>query len=225
MPGFIAFAAIATSMMGSRSARKAAQAQMAANREAIAESRRQYDQTRTDLMPWMESGKNALTKLEALQDDPSSITNTAGYMFRRDEGEKGLSRSLVGKRLGGRATKEAMRYNSDYATNEYTNEFHRLFAQSGQGAGVTAQVGQFGANSSNNISNVLQNNGTVQANAINQRYQSTNNAIQGAAQNYTAWNAYNNGVRYDPSNDSNFEYEKGGKYYQAPTNSFQRTRY
>ena len=52
--------------LGNRAANNAADAQRDAANAAIAEQRRQYDQTRTDLSPWRERGVNASNRLGAL---------------------------------------------------------------------------------------------------------------------------------------------------------------
>lgn len=50
-------------LMGKSSASKAAKAQEAATQAAIAEQRRQYDQTREDQMPWLNTGSSAINRL------------------------------------------------------------------------------------------------------------------------------------------------------------------
>jgi hypothetical protein len=52
--------------MQSSAAKSAAKTQAAAADQATAESRRQFDVTRQDMSPWMQSGRNALGKLDSL---------------------------------------------------------------------------------------------------------------------------------------------------------------
>lgn len=64
----IAAAAIgaAGSIIGGSKAKKAAKAQAKAQKLAIAEQRRQYDQSRQDMEPWRQSGAGALNALNRL---------------------------------------------------------------------------------------------------------------------------------------------------------------
>jgi hypothetical protein len=70
------------------------------------------------------------------------ITQTPGYQFRLEEGYKGLERSQAGRRLGGRAAKEAMRYGQEYASGEYGKEFERLRGMARMGLAGTEQETQ-----------------------------------------------------------------------------------
>lgn len=67
MAGYMQAASIGASLlgglMGKSSASKAAKAQEAATQAAIAEERRQYDQTRQDQMPWLNTGGAAINRL------------------------------------------------------------------------------------------------------------------------------------------------------------------
>ena len=57
---------IAGGLIGSSSAKKAAKEQAKATQAAIAEERRQYDQTRADLEPWRNTGASAVNRLGVL---------------------------------------------------------------------------------------------------------------------------------------------------------------
>lgn len=111
-----------------------------------------------------------------------------GYGFRLSEGEKALERSQAATTgvLGGRAVKEALRYNQDYSSNEYTNYINRLAAAAGIGqatsttsAGIAAGAGQANAGLINQI-------GSSKAGA----YQSANQAVQGGLSNYMTMSMY-----------------------------------
>jgi hypothetical protein len=52
--------------IASNAAKKAADAQLTASREAIDEQRRQYDQTRTDLAPWRDRGAGAANRMAVM---------------------------------------------------------------------------------------------------------------------------------------------------------------
>lgn len=55
-----------SSLMGGEASNEAANQQVASGREAIAENRRQYDQTRADQAPWRGAGSSAINRLSYL---------------------------------------------------------------------------------------------------------------------------------------------------------------
>lgn len=61
-----------------------------------------------------------------------------GYQFRLEEGMKGLEASQAGRRLGGRAAKEAMRYGQGMASEEFGKQFGRLSQLAGYGPQATS---------------------------------------------------------------------------------------
>ena len=65
--GCVVGSAVVGGIASNRAAGKAADAQNAGNNAAIAEQRRQYDQTRTDMMPWLSAGTGALGQLQAFE--------------------------------------------------------------------------------------------------------------------------------------------------------------
>lgn len=125
--------------------------------------------------------------------DPAAATRARletdpGYGFRLSEGEKALERSQAATTgvLGGRAVKEGLRYNQDYASNEYTNYINRLAAAAGIGqatsttsAGIAAASGPANAGLINQI-------GSSKAGA----YSAANNAVQGGLSNYMTMSMY-----------------------------------
>lgn len=60
------------------------------------------------------------------------------YQFRLEEGMKGLEASQAGRRLGGRAAKEAMRYGQGMASEEFGKQFGRLSQLAGYGPQATS---------------------------------------------------------------------------------------
>jgi hypothetical protein len=128
-----------------------------------------------------------------------------GYQFRLDEGNKAINaaQSARGNFYSGAALKEANKYNSNMASQEYgsaydrwvnqqNNQFNKLQSVAGTGAGATntqAQLNQGYAGSQGNIYGQL---GSSQANtAINQGniYSGMVSNIGGAASSY--YNPYN----------------------------------
>ena len=89
----------------SDSNRKAANIQADASREAVAEQRRQYDQTRADYSKWRDTGANALTQLAGDINAPttaSDVMSDPGYQFGMDQGTKALNQRIAA--AGGRVS-------------------------------------------------------------------------------------------------------------------------
>ena len=118
-----------------------------------------------------------------------NMETSPGYQFRLEEGMKGLERSQAGRRLSGRAAKEAMRYGQGYASEEFGNQFSRLATLAGYGqAGVQTSAA---SNPANAISNIYSQQGQTQAQAAMAGGQAINQAVQGGLQNYMTWQQYN----------------------------------
>ncbi len=217
-------ASLVGGLLASEAAESAGEAQASAARyagdlsaqaqaEATAETRRQYDLSRSDLAPWREAGTRALGTLESLiTAGPGEYTESPGYAFRLSEGQKTLERGAAakGNLLGGAAQKALVKYGQDYATLDYDNFLNRYYqsltpyqtlagyGQNATNTGVTA-----GLNTANTISNILQTGASTQGAAAlsggqarGSQYINQANAITGSANsglgNYFAWQNYNN---------------------------------
>lgn len=147
-------------ILQSNAAKAAAADQTAASNAAIAESRRQYDTTRSDLMPWLQQGTAAVGRLgDLLGTSGKSLTPEQimamdpGYQFRLGEGNKAIS-NLAGSRgmtNSGATLKALTRFGQDYASNEYGNIYNRLAGVAGTGQQAGTTIGGFGAQNANTI--------------------------------------------------------------------------
>ena len=111
--------------------------------KATDELRRQFDIGQTNAAPWLEAGKNALGAQQDLmglgangpEAQLSSLMNSPGYKFRRNQGNKNLEASSAAR--GGMGSGKAMtamsQYGQDYASNEYGNRLNQLAGVSGTG--------------------------------------------------------------------------------------------
>lgn len=169
--------------MAGDAASDAARDQSRGAKEAIAETRRQYDQNRADLAPYRESGVIGLNEIQrglgyekpgttAMGDFNRDFTmddfvKDPGYQFRMDEGTRALegSASARGGLLSGRTGKELERYGEDYASGEYSNaynrfnadrntRFNRLASLAGVGQTATSTGVAAGTNSANSIADL-----------------------------------------------------------------------
>jgi hypothetical protein len=175
----LAGAAVAGSVVQGIAGSKAAKAQVKGQEAAIAEQRRQYDQTREDFAPWRNTGQSALSVLAnvyglnsngtgstgATAPDYSAFYQSPDYTFRRDQGLQAIDRSNAARGWlnSGAADKQRMRYGSDLAAGEFGNWFNRMAGIAGVGQAAAGSTAQAGMNAANNISNAQTNIGNANA--------------------------------------------------------------
>lgn len=168
--------------MGSDAAKDAAQIQMDATKLGIDEVRRQFDQTRTDQLPWMEAGKRALGTLEGQLPELTSkftandLTNDPGYQFQLDQGLDAITAAgRAGGSLDSGATLKALlEYGQGHAGKFYNEAFNRdqvskssiynmLSGLSGTGQTTAQQLATTGAGASQSIAGLLSQGGNAAA--------------------------------------------------------------
>lgn len=204
---------LVSGLLGSSSSKKAAAAQQAAAEAATAEQRRQFDLMREDTAPYRQVGSASINRLGGLYglqgydavDPTQALEQTPGYQFRLGQGNQALDRFQAAKRItGGRAVKEALRYNQDYASGEYGNYLQGLFNLTGQGQGAVNTATNAGQVSANNIGQYQLGAGNAQAQGYLGSAGAINNAIQGGLQNYMTLSMYNDlAGRFKPSASTN----------------------
>jgi hypothetical protein len=220
---FIAAAIIGSAAIGAISSNQASRAQQQSANQANQTQWDMYNRNRDDAEPWRTAGAGVLPQMtEGLQPGGQFNRNFTmddfqkdpGYDFRLSEGTKAIERSRAarGGMLGGATGKAIGRYSQDYASGEYTNAFNRYMAQNdarynrlaglaGTGQTATNQVGNYGMNAANNISQNQIGAGNARASG----YMGTANAISGAGSqwiNYTSnqnlANALRGGGNFNP---------------------------
>ena len=87
-------ASVVGGAISANGAKKGGDAAAQGNMAAIAEQRRQYDQTRADMEPWRVAGADGLNRLNALLANPDSIQDSAAYQWRIGQG---VHRACCGK--------------------------------------------------------------------------------------------------------------------------------
>lgn len=175
-------ATVGGAAMQSRAAGRAAGAQAAGNRAAIAEQQRQYDQTRQDMEPWRLAGADALQRQTAfLNGDWSGFQNSPDYKWAVDQGFKGLDRGAAanGSLYSGGTDADRIALGQGLATQYANNYWNRLAGLSNTGQNTAAQIGQFGQSAANNISGLMQNTGAARASAYQQQGAAWSNALNG----------------------------------------------
>jgi len=199
----VAWVAVGASVLGtavsvsasSKASKAQAQAANSANASndassaaALDENRRQYDQNRTDMLPTMERGNLAGSRLQGLMGlgtdtgaggfgslmqpfTGAKLEQEPGYQFGLQQGQRGLDAGAAarGGYYSGAQLKAASRYNSDYASTKYgdaynrynndqTNTFNRLSGIAGSGQQATTQIGQQGASMAGANGQIMMNN-------------------------------------------------------------------
>jgi len=197
---FIGGGSLISGYLGSESAEDAAYAQQQGLKLSIAEQRRQFDLMRADTAPYREAGTGAINRLGGLaglpgysDQNPSDIlSQTPGYQFRLGQGNQALDRFQASNRItGGRALKEALRYNQDYASGEYGNYLESLFRISGLGGNAVNTATSAGQASAANIGQYNMAAGNAAGQGSLRQASAWNNAIQGGLQNYMTLSMYN----------------------------------
>lgn len=163
-----------------RAAGDAANAEAAGYQGAIDESRRQFDLTREDLRPYMESGVNALGRLDrAAGGDYSDFYNSPGYNFTRSEGIRDIGNSFAarGGALSGNALRALTQYNTGLASREYGNWWERQARQAGIGGAATNTAANVGQTTAGNVGNAMIGAGSSRASGVLGRNQGISNAL------------------------------------------------
>jgi hypothetical protein len=216
MPWIQAGGAIIGGVLGSRASKKAADAQLAAAREAAAVQREMFNKQVELQEPFRQAGitsQNKLMDLLGLSGNTGGegygslakaftgedMYNDPGYKFRLDEGLKSLERGAAarGGLLGGNQMRGLTEYGQNYASGEYQNAFNRYQAeraarlsplQSLMGSGQTSATTL--SNAAGNLGTQLGQNSTDVGNIRASGYIGGANALAGAIGQ--AANAYGN---------------------------------
>lgn len=156
--------------MNNRQARKGQNAALKGQDAATAEQARQYDQSREDMLPWLNAGKDNLGTLQALNaGDFSSFQQSPDYQFRYDQGLQGLSRMAAarGNYRGGATDRDIINYSQGQASQAYGDYYNRIASLAGVGQTQSQSLASIGQNYANNVGNIAMNRGQLQ----NQFYQ------------------------------------------------------
>lgn len=197
MPWMIPAAIIGSSLLGGRSAEKAAGVQADAANRAAELQYKQYQENVERQKPFYDVGVNALPELVAA----SKYTNFGmdqfqqdpGYAFRLSEGQKALERNAAarGGLISGGALKAAQRYGQEMGSQEYMNAFNRYQAEraarlnplqslTGMSQTTANTLGAAGQNLASNVGEAYQG----AANARASGYVGGANAITGGLNQY-----------------------------------------
>jgi hypothetical protein len=216
-------AVVGGALIGADASRRASNTQADAAENNNALQKQIYDQNRADQMPWLEAGRSALDKLNALLADGTitskfagDITKEPGYAFAAAEGQRAIDNSASARGgIGGAALKAGARFAEDNANKFYGAAFDRslrerqamldpLYRIAGFGTDATGAnaisgrnyASETGANTIFGAQAGAQNalaQGNIYGNAINQ--------LGALGQRQKWWNGGNSAI-WDPSFES-----------------------
>lgn len=160
--------------LSSDAAIAAAQIQERTAEKALAETQRQYDVTRGDQLPNIDTGHQALaqqrnlTGLEgqtAQQQAFNEFNESPGQAWLRNRTMQGvLNNASATGSLGGGNTKRALQANAaGLASQEYGQHYNRLAGLSGTGQQSASNIGALGAQQSGLASNLMMAGGQAAA--------------------------------------------------------------
>jgi hypothetical protein len=189
--GAIAGAAIGVvgNYLGNKGNERGADAAAGAQYAAIEEQRRQYDQTRQDMAPWLAAGREGLGGLQQLLANPDSIQNSTAYQWRLGQGTQALDRSAAarGGLFNGGHSADLIRFGQGEASQEFGNQWNRLAGLAGVGQTTASNLGSLGANMAGNIGNALGNIGQARQSMYQQQGQNNANLAYGIGGAFNNW--------------------------------------
>lgn len=164
-------------ILGAGASKKAAKAQTEAFGQAIDEERRQYDTTRSDLLPWLTAGQSALSGLLDIvglngTDKQQAAINgiQSGPLFQSEyrQGTEAIlqNAAATGGLRGGNTQHSLANFGSDLLAQEIERQYAKLGGISGAGAQTGSTLGGLGANSANAIAGLFGNIGQAKAGGI-----------------------------------------------------------
>lgn len=161
-----------TDIFAAKSAAKGQkQAAQAATDEAnasLAEQRRQYDLSRSDMQPWLTAGTGALNSYASLLGQNGAGARDAAfsqfqaspdYQFRQDEQARALTarNSALGIQDSGAAQKAALQYSGNLAAGEFNTYANRLAGLAGVGQTAASGNAALGQNYAGAVTGINQN--------------------------------------------------------------------
>ena len=147
-------------------AKDAANAQTDASRYATDIAHQEYEQTRQDLMPWMDAGRYALTQQQNfLNGDYGAALNSPFYKASLEEGFKGLDMGATarGNLWGGGTDADRIRLGQNLASSQLQSTYNAWAALSQTGQITANQLGGYGQNFAQQAGNNAMNAANARA--------------------------------------------------------------
>lgn len=166
---------------------------------ATAESGRQYDQSRTDMLPWLNAGQGALSQLQALNSgDFSSFEKSPDYQFRFDQGLQANDRSAAarGSLHSGGHSADLMAYGAGQASQGYGDYYNRLASLAGVGQTAASGLARLGEGYANQYGQNAINAGNMRGSSYLNNANNNSQVLAGLGGSLNNWyqnNSANNG--------------------------------
>lgn len=172
--GIGAAGSIGGALIAGHSAKKAANAQSDAAQLGIDEQRREFDQSRSDLLPWLNAGQQGLGGMldilglnggDKQQSAINGIQASPQFASLDRAGTEAIlqNAAATGGLRGGNVQHSLYNARSDLLAQLIDQQYSRLGALSGAGANTGAQLGALGSNAANAISNLFGQQGAAKA--------------------------------------------------------------
>ena len=144
-----------------------------------------YDTTRADNMPALQARNGALSQIQALLQNPGSITSDPGYQFGLKEGQKTMNNGAAarGMTYSGQQGKALQQFGQDYAGTKLDQSYNRLSNLAGLGQTGAGTIANAGANYAGQVGNNL----TAQGSANGAAAIANGNALAGAFNGLSAY--------------------------------------
>jgi hypothetical protein len=203
---------IASGIMGSRAAKKAAKQQAAALEAAKRDVRAGQAETEGRLQPYVGANTGALSRLSdiILEGDTSNFYTSPGYQFRLEQGQRAVETgaSANSRLFSGRTKKELQDFGQQMGSAEYANYLNQLNTLYSGTAPQATSYAELPYNTAGTIANLTTGQGAVQAQgtlgAAN-AWQGALNSIGGMAGNMAGGGASASNTAY-----KNFFGQSGG---------------
>lgn len=161
-------------------ANHATDAQVQGAEMAINEQKREYDQSRTDQLPWLTAGTNALGQLGHLNSgDTSSFHESPDYQYGLDQLIKNDDRSAAahGRLYSGGYGQDFAKDVIGYADQGYNTYYNRIAALAGLGQTTAQNLGTLGANYANQVGQDTRYAGDARASGYINKSNAYSNAL------------------------------------------------
>jgi hypothetical protein len=173
----VAAALIGSAVVGAAGSAFAGSEQASGAKKGVNAQLSMYNQTRSDLAPYMNTGSQAFGQLGNLLglNGPmnsasmlSQLQNYPGYQFAVQQGQQGLDRTAAsrGLLLSGGQLKDTINYNQGMADQLYGTYAGQLSGAAGLGENAAAQTGNAATATGQGVASGYQNAGTANASGI-----------------------------------------------------------
>jgi hypothetical protein len=159
---------LSQSSSASNDAKDAARIQAQASREGVAETRRQFDLSRGDLLPTIERGQRAGSRVEDLLSGKTDFTKTAGFQANLTAGLDAVQDSAAARSglASGRTLKALQRTGAGIASRQRNTEIAQNLQLTRGGAGAAGTAGALGSSAARSVADLLGTGGEARASGI-----------------------------------------------------------